>query len=289
MPLDIPDTVPTHARRGIHWLVVAHVVVGVIAALLKRSAGSDFGWATAAYGGIYCGQICLLGIWSGLRATGPWNRLAGAVIGIVFLYLLQVLSYGELQIDLPIYLTVAVAFVATPFLIVRYIGIVISAVSVPITKAIHIQFAIRHLLILTFVVACVFSFGRVTQSFPSPQREAIYIVICYALMFIVVGVVPAWFMLATKWPVPYGIASVAISACSGYCLGQIINDPEVRIPVLAVVTATALVVVASLYVVRRCGYRLVRLPKKTPRGSGLEEITTPHVSSQDPHTSSLLP
>jgi hypothetical protein len=70
-----------------------------MAALLKRSAGGDFGWTMAAYGGIYCGQICLLGIWSGLRATGPWNRLAGVVIGVVFLYLLQVLSNGPLQID----------------------------------------------------------------------------------------------------------------------------------------------------------------------------------------------
>jgi hypothetical protein len=198
MPLDIPDTVPTHARRGILWLVVAHVAVGFVAALLKMPAGSDFGWTMAVYGGINCGQICLLGIWSGLRATGLWNRLAGAVIGVVFLCLLHALANGALQIDFPIFLTVAVAFVATPFLIARYIGIVISADSSPTTKAIRIQFAIRHLLILTFVVACVFSFGRVAQSFPSPQRQVIYVVICYAVMFFVVGVVPAWFLLALK-------------------------------------------------------------------------------------------
>jgi hypothetical protein len=190
-------------------------------------------------------------------------------------------------IDVPIYLTLFVAFVSTPFLIARYIGIVFSTDSSPTTKAIRIQFAIRHLLILTFVVACVFSFGRVAQSFPSPQRLAIYVVICYATMFIVVGVVPAWFILATKWPVPYGIASVAISACSGYCLGQIINTPEDRVPVLAVVTATALVVVASLFVVRLCGYRLVRLPKQPPMASCHDENESSQASSPDSQSCSL--
>jgi hypothetical protein len=282
MPLDAFDAVrPTHRSRGIHWLVVAHVVVGFVAALLKRSFGSDLGWAMVAYGGINCGQICLLGIWSGLRTTGHWKRLAGAVLGVVVLYLSLGLANGELDIVPLVFLVVAVAFVATPFLIARYIGIVISADSSPTTKAIRIQFAIRHLLILTFVVACVFSFGRVAQSFPSPQRLAIYVVICYAVMFTVVGVVPAWFIFATKWPVPYGIALVAISACSGYCLGQIIDTPEDRFPVLAVVTAAALVVVVSLFVVRLCGYRLVRIPKSTPRGSRFDEFTIPHLNDEE--------
>ena len=54
------------------------------------------------------------------------------------------------------------------------------------------------------------------------------------------------------------------------------------------VTATeALSVVVSLLVVRSCGYRLVRLPKKTPRGSGLAEFTKPEIGNPDSQSSSL--
>jgi FtsH-binding integral membrane protein len=101
-------------------------------------------------------------------------------------------------------------------------------------------------------------------------------------MFILMGVVPVWLILATRRPVPYGIGWVAISACTAYCVGWIVD-----IPAAICVTTAATVVVVSLLVVRSYGYRLVRLPREMARGSRLDEFTIPHISNQESQSSSL--
>ena len=81
-----------------------------------------------------------------------------------------------------------------------------------------------------------------------------------ALTFAVVGVLPVWFVLATKRPIVFSIGSVAIGACAGYCLGRGLYGGEV-IWMMTATTTEALAVVVSLLVVRFCGYRLARLPR----------------------------
>jgi prolipoprotein diacylglyceryltransferase len=79
----------------------------------------------------------------------------------------------------------------------------------------------------------------------------------YGVTFGVVGVLPVWFILATKQPVLSSVGLVAVGACAGYCLGRVFHDD---VGIWTTATATeAMAVVVSLLVIRSCGYRLVRL------------------------------
>ena len=88
----------------------------------------------------------------------------------------------------------------------------------------------------------------------------IFDLLLLALTFGVVGVLPVWFVLATKWPTIFSIGLVAVGACAGYCLGRGLAVTE-RLWMTATATE-AMAVVVSLLVVRSCGYRLVRLPSR---------------------------
>lgn len=272
----------THARRGIHWLVVAHVAVGFVAALLVDTAGSKPGMASLAFGGFWFGQTTLLGIWCGLGTSDHWRRLLGVVLGIIALYLMPGLNSGDFLIEylfLPIMGTV---LVAVPLLIVRGFRVVIQVDSSPTTLASRLRFSIRHLLILTFVVACVVSFGKIVHPLIL-QWQFIIEVIVYATICIVVGILPVWIALATKRPVPYCIGFVIVAAVAGYYIGRAYSEVD---GVWMIVTATeAVTVILSLLVVRSCGYRLVRVPKPSSRGSGLTEFTKPEIEKPDSQSS----
>ena len=119
-------------------------------------------------------------------------------------------------------------------------------------------------MILTFVVACLITIGKWVQPDLPHGDHTLLRCSCSAVTFGVVGVLPVWFVLATKQPVLYSVGLVAVGACAGYCLARISTiDPE---GIWMTATATeAMAVVVSLLVVRSCGYRLVRLP---PRRQG---------------------
>ncbi len=54
------DSAPTHARRGIVWLVVAHFAVGFIASAWTNRDGGTTDLATGALSGLWFGQMSLL-------------------------------------------------------------------------------------------------------------------------------------------------------------------------------------------------------------------------------------
>ncbi len=60
MPPDPLDSAPTHARRGIVWLVVAHFAVGFIASAWANRDGGTTDLATGALSGLWFGQMSLL-------------------------------------------------------------------------------------------------------------------------------------------------------------------------------------------------------------------------------------
>jgi hypothetical protein len=145
--------------------------------------------------------------------------------------------------------------VAAPLLIARCFHTVIHVDGSSAIRANRLQFSIRQLLLLTFVVACVVTLGKVVLPHITPWLSLFEVGI-FAGMFILMGVVPVWLILATRRPVSYGIGWVAVCACTAYCVGWIVG-----VPALTCVTTAATVVVVSLLVVRSWGYRLVRLPR----------------------------
>jgi hypothetical protein len=147
----------------------------------------------------------------------------------------------------------------TPLLIARCFGVVVRQSHTPTNPASHFHFFIRHLLILTFVIACMIALGKLVNPFLAPHRGWVLGIIHYAVMAFVFGVVPAWLILATAKPVPYGIGWMAIVVCLTYCLGRS-RYAYMGMNLMSAVTETVAVVV-SLLIVRSWGYRLVRLPR----------------------------
>lgn len=263
MPPDTLDSATTHARRGILWLVVAHVAVGFIASLLMNTAGSKPGLASLAFGGFWFGQASLLGIWLGLGTSPHITRVLGVALGVTVTFLSTELGSGGWSAVSLMIFGVTIALVSTPLLVAHYFGFVIQVDSSPTTLASRLRFSIRHLLILTFMVACAITLGRIVLLNDS-QRQVTLGMLAYGTIIQLTGVAPVWLILATKRPVPYGIGLVAIFACVGFSIGWI-NEPPARVSLMTELATGSSVVVMSLLVVRRCGYRLVRLPKPPPQ------------------------
>ncbi len=260
MPPDILGSVPTHTGRGILWLVAVHVAVGFVGALLVKVAGRNSDLAIHAYGGFWFGQLNMLGIWLGLGNSPHWKRLVSGVLGVGFLHFLFAFSTGNWTAEPLVHPFLCLALVATPLLFARCFGVAVRLSHSPTNPACHFHFFIRHLLIMTFVIACMIALGKLVYPLLAPHRVWVLGVIRYAVMAFVFGVIPVWLILATTKPVPYGIGWMATVACMTYSLGRS-RYADWGMSLMSAVMETV-AVVASLLIVRSWGYRLVRLPRR---------------------------
>jgi len=262
MSSDGPTTGTTNPRRRILWLVVGHVVVGLIGAFVAYFPGPDL-VRRAAFVGIVASQTSLLGIWVGFGSDPWWKTLIGIVLGVGYLGILLGTGRSGLAPESFVIVALDTTFVAMPLLIARFFRVAVRLDCSPAGSLGRIQFTIRHLMILTFVVACLTTVGKWVQPY-LPHGGVRFELLLGTVMFGSVGVLPVWFVLATKQPVLYSVGLVAVGAGAGYCLAKISRAGNEGIWMTAA-ASEAMAVVASLLVVRSCGYRLVRLP---PRRQG---------------------
>jgi hypothetical protein len=122
---------------------------------------------------------------------------------------------------------------------------------------------IRHLMLLTFVVACMASIGRLMQP-RFPRINVVVHLLLFTLTVGVIGIMPVWFVWNSKRPILYSIGWFVVAACTGCCfaVAQPFYDQHSIIWTTVATTTEAFAVVVSLLVVRSCGYRLVRLPSR---------------------------
>jgi hypothetical protein len=257
MSPDTPTSAIPYPRWRIFGLVVGQIVVGWMGAYIAYSAGRNPTLWSGAFVGLMLSQASLLGIWFSLGTSPWWRKLIGVVVGIGYLVPVFGISIYQLNTDTFIVVVVVTSFVAIPLLIVRLFSIAIRLDDSPVASVGRVQFSIRHLLILTFVVACLTSIGKLVQ--PFLFHGQIIDLFLITLAFGVVGILPVWFVLATKWPTIFSIGVVAVGAGVGYCLGRGYNNTETL--AMTAAATEALSVVVSLLVVRSGGYRLVRLPR----------------------------
>jgi hypothetical protein len=252
----------TLPRRRMVWLFAGHVAVGLIATVAMRMTGPGpqppfWGYA---YVGLIFGQTSLLGIWTSLATSPWWMRMIGGAVGSGFLAILLGVGVDELSSETIAVVLMAAGLVIFVLLVVRCFRIVIRQESQPIFSATRIQFSIRHLMVLTFVIACLVTLGKLAQAF-LPNGDIYFRLLLFAVTGGVVGILPVWFILAAKRPLPYGGGVVLVGAFAGFCIGlRDMFDPAIW---MSVTTTEAIAVVASLLVVRHCGYRLVRLPSRS--------------------------
>jgi hypothetical protein len=272
MSSDEPITGTTNPR--ILWLVVGHVVVGLIGALAAYFPGPD-SIRRAAFVGIVYSQASLVGIWGSLGSGPAWRRVIGVVVGVGYLGLQLGFSFHELDGIIFLWVVAATTISALPLLLVRLFRVAIRLDSSAAGLVERFQFSIRHLLTLTFVVACLISIRNCVEPYAieiteTPDGvvsdyfdEAVYYWLFPAAVVGVLGILPVWFVLATKQLVLSCVGLLAAGVCAGYWLGRFYDEPP-SISMTATITEVVAVVV-SLLVVRSCGYRLVRLPPRHQR------------------------
>ncbi len=256
MPLDKPTTASTNAGRRIIWLVVGHAALGLLGICFSDIYRSGITWRVAAFVGLVSAQTSLLGIWGALGACSWWKRLIGVTTGTVGLEIVLETGLRQAYFELLIIVVVATLCVLVPLLIVRCFRVVIHRDSSSAPAVVRIQFSIRHLLILTFVVACLVSLARLVQ--PIESRSDVFVgILQLAGLLGLVGVLAVWIMFVTKWPILHGLGLVAVAVGAGCWFGwRVLGDVEIMTTAVAVEAVT---VIVSLLVVRACGYRLVRL------------------------------
>jgi hypothetical protein len=238
-------------------LVAAHFVIGLVAALVAYPYRDAANLRGTLLFGVILSQSSLLGIWGALGSPSWWKRLIGVVLGVS--YLGPVLGIGAYNADFVFHVLVveATAFAAIPLMIARSSGMVLRRCSLASASSVHFQFSIRQLMLLTLVIACLCASATWAEPYLD-GRSVFFLVLCVTVLS-GVGVLPVWLILGTRQPILCGIGYVATGFVAGYVFGQI--APMNKGGLWAVgggVEAVSLAV--SLFVIRSCGYRVLRLP-----------------------------
>ena len=257
-------------KRPILYLVGVHVACDLIALVLAGLL-RHFGPAIVVFAALLSAQVCLLGIWAGLGNLRWPLRTAGVFSGLGFIGGVAILAddmwrrnWGSLLtlIGLILAATVVVAL----FLVVLrvwFLRVAFLEPSGPVALAEGLQFRIRDLLVLTAVVALLLGLGRIVHWTSGPRGVNSSELLAMAVM--VLGVVSValltlWTGLGMGKPGPRLLILLPFCVATGAFIPYIQSgSPWWRYVVwIGLTVVEALLVVTSLWVVRSCGYRLVR-------------------------------
>jgi len=226
-------------------------------------------------------QVCLLGIWIGLReCTWPW-RIGSVVYGIVWISVIVELSFGILGL----------VSEARPFLLLVAFLMLICRVFVarpelsdqPINKSPprRFQYSILHLIILTTVVAVCLTLRNLifsTLDFLGVLNSRVLsydFFLAAIFIFIVPSFLAVWSALGKGRPLfRISIVLPFIFLWLFFIMLSFNNFVFSWERVIRVLTYTfpTVVIFLSLLVVQSCGYRLVRVRWKKPGQDSDEPI-----------------
>jgi hypothetical protein len=248
--------IPAFRHGALFALAAFHAVAGVGLALVCPDHPAP---SSAVFLGLIFCQTSLLGMWAGFGRTHVLLRLAGMMLGVVLVTL--VLTIGASS-D-PVGVLLLLVFVATSIvgLTTWIVRLCKARLVFAGEDAMHaregLQFTIRHLLLLTFMVACLVTVGKRL----APQFNVINLaaqVVVLGLCFVAVALAAIWAVLGSgRWPVRSVPVLMIAGACGGIG-GFVINNSKYSFWI-AVTVLEALFLIASLLVIRRSGYRLMAL------------------------------
>ncbi len=209
--------------------------------------------------GVLFSQTSLLGLWGGLAIVGLPVRFIGVTIGIAYLIPLYSLSASDWGFEVMLLIFFATAVVACVMLVVRWRWARLENITAETfaVQAEGLQFSIRHLMILTFVIACTLGAGRWLRPVfhGSAQWSELFV---FGLCFVIVALISAWAMLGRSYVLLRTFVVLVICASMGGLLAFLLDREAYWTWILLLLTEAS-AILASLYVVRRAGYRLVRL------------------------------
>lgn len=248
--LEKPGSLQPTTAAG--WLAALHGIAGIVAASLSADAPAPSSAVFIAL--VFC-QTSLIGMWGGFGHAHGTLRVVGVVLGIILLWAL--LGLGIRALDS---LTFLLVFIATSVVALVTWGVRrLKARLVRIGAASGVaseglQFTIRHLLLLTFVVACLLSVGKLFAPYLMTVDVAMRVVVL-ALCFVAVALSAMWAMLGFGSPLwrlaPVLLVSGGAGGVAAYVFAHGSDAFWISLPLLE-----AALLLISLGVLRGSGYRL---------------------------------
>jgi hypothetical protein len=255
----------------LHLLAVVLLVCGLAAAFVARiDVSSPSGLSSLLplvplFALVMC-QVCLLGLWVVFSKTPWWKRVGGFAFGaLYFEHLWPGLSFprGEFFL-LP---SMAMAFLGCALLIMRGMGyrLCVGTVSDSSSRSEHerFRFSIRGLMLMTVAIALFVAGTKELKHF-APRGEFVIRWAEWDLCVVAVGISAFWAALGLARPRQRSAVTVALSAVLGTPFALAESGPGDRdrfYNIITIMPLHAALLLASLLVVRSCGYRLMWRPR----------------------------
>ena len=259
-----PNDFPPKGPAGVNWtsrnagavvglLVGAHAIAGIVLAFCSADVPSV---SSALFISLMFCQTSLLGMWCGLGRSHWSLRLIGLIVGTGYLTIVFGAGIDDLSEETVFVVVVAVLLVAAVTWIVRWLKGAMQQIhgSAPDARE-GLQFTIRHLLVLTFVVACLLTIGKVLAPRLLHIHE-ISLLSVIALCFVCVALVAIWAMLGLGRVLLRSIVFFMIAAAMGWILARVVDRSD-HIFWISTTIFQATYLTASLLVIRSCGYRFL--------------------------------
>ena len=230
-------------RVRITWLVCIHIALGLLLGAITAATGRP-DLLSASFMGLVLSQTSLLGIWGGSGTNRWWIRLVGVLVGVGYLGPQFGFCINEPTSDFVWLFASTTLIVLVPLLLARCFGLRTRHDSDQKSPAKEMQFSIRHMMILTLVVACLLVLAKWQPPYLS------YLLVVLSICFATVGLVAAWGVLGAKRPLIGIPVLLAVAVGAGYGLEKSLG-PLAGFAILVTVTLTeALSLTVSLLVVR---------------------------------------
>jgi hypothetical protein len=244
---------PSVTTKRLAGLVICHVALGCALAFWTRPHSSSALWLSWPL--ILC-EISMLAVWVSLANTFQWRRLIGAVAGLFYLWVLMDAAAGVHDID--VLILVCGLFFVTLFVMVslRFTKLRLRQLDldVPLPATVAFQFSIRQMMALTAVIAILFAIARSGLG---------WFLVLDTTFLALPTLLATWAALGLgllRLRIPFAlVACIAVGLISGF-----IHQAWMPYRFWLTVTLTqGIFSLASLLVVRTCGYRLLRTPPPT--------------------------
>lgn len=244
---------PSKSSITVACLMVVHLLVGIVTAYFSadRPAISSCIFISV----IFC-QTSLVGMWGGFGHTHWLLRCPGVVVGIVYLGVLLGLGIGELEGEVFLLVSVATGGIALTTWGVRcFKARLVHVARMRAEASEGLRFSIKHLMLLTFVVACLITVGKLLAPHLRGVDQTTQI-LALALCFVSVALAAIWAMLGLRTPILRIPFVFLIAGPAGWLGGYIIDHSDYGFWTSTTILQ-AVLLVASLFAVRAVGYRLM--------------------------------
>jgi hypothetical protein len=245
--------------RKLQILVVAHVALGVVTSVLAHvELRTPFELIHILIVPFVASDLCqafLLSLWGAFSLPAPWVRLAGLVAGAVYL---EALVDSDFRREFLGTSTITIVVTTVTLLMVRWLGVRLtrqddfSQSARPEPEG--LRFSIRGLMIFTAAVAVICAVARALEGSQPWLR-----ILIWAICFVAIGLVSLWAALGDARPLRPIAVVFTLSPILGVFFAFIVRAHQAGwIYILLIILLYPAALLATLLVVRSCGYRLVR-------------------------------